>query len=83
MLPGDETYVQIDPEKDYCTLVTCTPYEVNTHRLLVRGHRVQPDNRKKPFVIPWPRIFLCLGMLVMLLYLLITKWKGRKKREEV
>ncbi|HAM31891.1 MAG TPA: class C sortase [Erysipelotrichaceae bacterium] len=83
VLPGDETYVQIDPEKDYCTLVTCTPYEVNTHRLLVRGHRVQPDNRKKPFVIPWPRIFLCLGMLVMLLYLLITKWKGRKKREEV
>ena len=27
--------------KDYCTLVTCTPYGVNTHRLLVRGHRIE------------------------------------------
>lgn len=31
----------IDPGQDYCTLVTCTPYGVNTHRLLVRGHRVE------------------------------------------
>ena len=30
----------IDPDEDYCTLVTCTPYGINTHRLLVRGHRV-------------------------------------------
>jgi sortase A len=28
------------PGKDYATLVTCTPYAVNTHRLLVRGHRI-------------------------------------------
>ncbi len=34
----DEIY--IDPNQDYCTLVTCTPYGVNTHRILVRGHRV-------------------------------------------
>ncbi len=26
---------------DYCTLVTCTPYSINTHRLLVRGHRIE------------------------------------------
>lgn len=32
-----------DPEKDLVTLVTCTPYGVNTHRLLVRGHRVPND----------------------------------------
>ena len=31
----------IDPERDYCTLVTCTPYGVNSHRLLVRGHRIE------------------------------------------
>ena len=30
----------IEPDKDYVTLVTCTPYGVNTHRLLVRGVRV-------------------------------------------
>jgi sortase A len=34
----------IVPGQDYCTLVTCTPYGVNTQRLLVRGHRV--ENRK-------------------------------------
>lgn len=30
--------------KDYCTLVTCTPYGINTHRLLVRGHRIETEN---------------------------------------
>ncbi len=33
--------LEIDPEMDYCTLVTCTPYGINSHRLLVRGHRVE------------------------------------------
>ncbi len=33
--------LRIEPGKDYCTLVTCTPYGVNSHRLLVRGHRVE------------------------------------------
>lgn len=38
--PYDMEPLAIDPEQDYCTLVTCTPYGINTHRLLVRGHRV-------------------------------------------
>ena len=38
----NETYdLRIIPGEDLCTLVTCTPYGVNTHRLLVRGHRVE------------------------------------------
>ena len=41
--PYDMDALAIDPEQDYCTLVTCTPYGINTHRLLVRGHRVQTD----------------------------------------
>ena len=40
VLPEDVSDLAIDPEKDYVTLVTCTPYGVNTHRLLVRGIRV-------------------------------------------
>ncbi len=40
VLPEELQDVKIEPGKDYCTLVTCTPYGVNTHRLLVRGHRV-------------------------------------------
>ena len=39
--PGDVSALRIEPGKDLCTLVTCTPYGVNTHRLLVRGHRVE------------------------------------------
>ena len=35
--------LKIDAEKDYVTLITCTPYGVNSHRLLVRGHRIEPE----------------------------------------
>lgn len=38
--PSDMSNLSIDDGKDYVTLVTCTPYGVNTHRLLVRGHRI-------------------------------------------
>lgn len=38
--PEDVEALELDPAMDLCTLVTCTPYGVNSHRLLVRGHRV-------------------------------------------
>lgn len=38
--PNDLSNLEIEPDKDLCTLITCTPYGVNSHRLLVRGHRV-------------------------------------------
>ena len=40
VVPTDTSLLQIEKGKDYVTLVTCTPFGVNTHRLLVRGHRV-------------------------------------------
>ena len=40
VLPTDTSLLQIQDGKDFVTLVTCTPFGVNTHRLLVRGHRV-------------------------------------------
>lgn len=43
VLPNELEDLQIIPGEDLCTLVTCTPYGVNTHRLLVRGHRVEND----------------------------------------
>lgn len=39
--PQDTEALQIEEGKDYCTLMTCTPYGINTHRLLVRGHRIE------------------------------------------
>lgn len=41
VLPAEVDDLQIEREQDYMTLVTCTPYGVNTHRLLVRGHRIE------------------------------------------
>ena len=45
VLPEEMEDLELVAGKDYCTLVTCTPYGVNTHRLLVRGSRVEnaPD----------------------------------------
>ena len=40
VLPTDTSLLQIEEDKDLVTLVTCTPFGINTHRLLVRGHRV-------------------------------------------
>ena len=45
--PTDVTALAIEPDQDLCTLVTCTPYAINTHRLLVRGHRVENDELEK------------------------------------
>lgn len=39
--PQEVDELAIEDGQDYCTLVTCTPYGINTHRLLVRGHRVE------------------------------------------
>ena len=47
--PDDTTALLVEPGKDYCTLVTCTPYGVNSHRMLVRGHRI--ENQKEAVVI--------------------------------
>ena len=43
IVPEDSSPLVIFPGKDYCTLMTCTPYGINTHRLLVRGVRVEND----------------------------------------
>lgn len=40
VLPSDTSLLQIEEDKDYVTLATYTPFRINTHRLLVRGHRV-------------------------------------------
>lgn len=44
VLPQDMNSLVISEGEDLCTLVTCTPYGVNSHRLLVRGHRIDPVN---------------------------------------
>ena len=43
VLPSEVNELKLVPDRDYCTLVTCTPYGINTHRMLVRGHRVSNE----------------------------------------
>ena len=49
VLPHEIDNLKIDPNKDYLTLMTCTPYGINTHRLLVRGIRI--EDQEKPIYI--------------------------------
>ena len=65
VLPTDTSRLQIEDGKDLVTLVTCTPFGVNTHRLLVRGHRVPyvPEQEataaaEKPVASSWTRHYL-------------------------
>jgi sortase A len=48
--PENTAEIQIIEGKDYCTLVTCTPYGINTHRLLIRGSRIDTITEKKVYV---------------------------------
>ena len=87
VLPEEMSDLEIEEGKDLCTLVTCTPYGINTHRLLVRGHRVanreeaeavrvtadamQVDNRI---------VAACIAVPVLLILLAGILVSGRRKR---
>ena len=73
--PTDLRELTIRPGMDLCTLVTCTPYGVNSHRLLVRGHRVKNANGdakvvadalqiQPVHVAPFIMIFIIAGLMV-------------------
>lgn len=51
VLPNDVSDLLIEEDKDLFTLVTCTPYGVNTHRLLVRGHRIESEDTRTMQVV--------------------------------
>jgi sortase A len=78
----------IDPNQDYCTLVTCTPYGINTHRLLVRGHRIpnQSDGTRvtaDAFQIDTLLVASLVAvpmLLILLVILLISTGKSGKKQ---
>ena len=89
VLPNELDDLAIEEGKDYCTLVTCTPYGINTHRLLVRGHRVENQASAstirvtadamqiEPLLIaPLVAVPMLLVLLVMVLIPHRTKKKG-------
>ena len=87
VLPSDVNDLAIEKGKDYVTLITCTPYGINTHRLLVRGHRtsnavdavladaVQIDPRMIALVLGVPTL-----LVIVIWIMLITSHHRRRRR---
>jgi sortase A len=87
VLPDELENLDIQQGEDYCTLVTCTPYGVNTHRLLVRGHRIaneenglqiSPDAVQIDPIKVTPAIASFLLVIVLIWYYLGRR--SKKKR---
>ena len=86
VLPDDLTDVQIIEGEDLCTLITCTPYGVNTHRLLVRGHRVPNADGAADITADAIQVepiyiapILAIPALVLLLVLMLAATRKAKK----
>lgn len=93
VLPEETEALSIVPGKDYATLVTCTPYAINTHRLLVRGHRIPYEEAvkiekntstgielsftTKVLIVTIGIIFI--GLVIAMLYSLYDKRRRKKK----
>ena len=88
IVPEDSSELGLFPGKDYCTLMTCTPYGINTHRLLVRGVRVENDKELVDvrvtadalkidplYVVPF-----IAGPVLLLMILWVVLFAGRKKK---
>lgn len=86
--PQDTDPLLIEPGKDLCTMITCTPYGINSHRMLVRGHRIESQEEPKviritadavriePLMVA-PIVAVPI-LLVLLIILLLPKQKKGK-----
>lgn len=94
VIPSDTSSLNIVDGQDLCTLMTCTPYGINTHRLLVRGHRIEnidgePVTSKvtsnagqvNPYLVAF---LISVPILLIMLFILIYKdfGKGKNKYSE-
>ncbi len=87
VLPEEVQELDIDPNEDYCTLVTCTPYGVNSHRMLVRGTRIENLPEEMELLVEADAIQIepmivapIIAAPVLLLMLVGVMIKGRKRR---
>lgn len=91
VLPDETDELRIVEGEDLCTLVTCTPYGINTHRLLVRGHRVENEddaniritseaNQFQPILIA--PLFAAPILILLLIWLLVHSRKNKQREAE-
>lgn len=86
--PADLSSLEIEEGKDLCTLVTCTPYGINTHRLLVRGHRIENTEEAGTVYVTSDAVqiepllvapVVATPILLVLLILLLLPGRSKKK----
>ncbi len=91
VLPEETDELAIQPGRDYCTLVTCTPYGVNTHRMLVRGKRIEniagevvvvAEAVRIPNYIVIPAVGIPLLFVTLTVSLIAGSVKGRRKTKK-
>lgn len=82
--PEETELLALDKEKDYCTLLTCTPYGVNTKRLLVRGIRCEMTEKAEPIRTGekahcgW---YAAIGMNIFVAGIIVCRKRKRKRRD--
>ena len=89
--PDDVSLIGIEEGKDYCTLLTCTPYGINTQRLLVRGHQVDASQQRTLYIaneayrvdtlVVMPLVALPI-IFVLLIYVMFAPVKKETLGEE-
>ncbi|MDY4681947.1 MAG: class C sortase [Lachnospiraceae bacterium] len=88
VLPDELEDIEIEEGQDLCTLVTCTPYGVNTHRLLVRGHRVDTVEQNHVRVVSDAvqiepmTVALVIGLPVLVIVMLVRMIFAGKKHKK-
>lgn len=88
VLPDELEDIEIEEGQDLCTLVTCTPYGVNTHRLLVRGHRVDTVEQNHVRIVSDAvqiepmTVALVIGLPVLVIVMLVRMIFAGKKHKK-
>ena len=90
--PDDVSLIQIEEGKDYCTLLTCTPYGINTQRLLVRGHQIDASQKSNIYIaneayrvdplVVMPIVALPI-IFVLLIYVMVAPVKKEALGEDL
>ena len=90
VLPTDLSNLQLEQGKDQFTLVTCTPYGINTHRLLVRGHRVDNAQGEANVIADALQIepvyiapFVAIPFILLLLIIMMISTGHMKRRKKI
>ena len=94
VLPTDLSDLTIQEGEDFCTLVTCTPYGINTHRLLVRGHRIANPNGEADviadaiqiepaYIAPFIAVPVLLALMIGVFVSTGIKSKRKKQKKQI